>query len=215
VQASAIERIFDQVPTELLTALTVTTLLASALSLVWLRERYKVRAAKRKALIDPLTGIANRFAFEQRLAQEWKRARRYERPLGMLLLDLDGLKAVNDTHGHSAGDEMIRAVATGLAGDIREPDLVARLAGDEFVVLCPETGLPGMRQLAAKLEELLERGGFRASIGCAEAVDDDDRPEAMVVRADESMYRAKQSRRGRRSGAAADPTASLGFASAT
>ena len=202
-RASVVERIVDRIPPELLAALAATALLAAAMSLVWLRERARVRAAQREALADPLTGIANRLAFQQRLTQEWNRSRRYGRPLGVLMLDLDGLKQVNDSDGHEAGDRMIRSAAESIAGDIRESDLAARLAGDEFVVLCPETRRPGLHHLATKLEQRLEHGGVRASIGWAELSDQDTRPEDLVARADEEMYRAKESRRAGRDGARA------------
>ena len=202
-RASVVERIVDRIPPELFAALAATALLAAAMSLVWLRERSRVRAAQREALADPLTGIANRLAFQQRLTQEWKRSRRYGRPLGVLMLDLDGLKQVNDSDGHEAGDRMIRSAAESIAGDIRESDLAARLAGDEFVVLCPETRRPGLHHLATKLEERLEHGGVRASIGWAELSDQDARPEDLVARADEAMYRAKGARRAGRDAATA------------
>ena len=195
----------------MLTALAVTSLLAAVLSLVWLRERYTIRTERKRALRDPLTGIGNRLAFERRLAHEWKRARRYERTLGVLLLDVDGLKHMNDTEGHGAGDALLRSVADRIATDIREPDLAARLAGDEFVVLCPETPLEGMQQFGAKLEERLEDGGISASIGCAEIREGDASADDMVARADEAMYRVKESRGGRR----AEVTAPLGLATAT
>ncbi len=190
-----VDRIVERVPGELLAALAATALLAAAMSLVWLRERSRVRAAQREAHADPLTGIANRLAFQNRLADEWKRARRYERPLGVLMLDLDGLKQVNDSDGHEAGDRLIRTAAERIADDIRHSDLAARLAGDEFVVLCPETQEHGLEQLATKLEHRLEHGGVRASIGWAELSDGDAQPEQLVARADEAMYRSKQARR--------------------
>lgn len=210
-RSSTFGRVVDQIPTGVLTALAVSSLLAAAFALFWLRERYTIRSVRRKALRDPLTGIGNRLAFEQRLAQEWKRARRYGRPLGVLLLDVDGLKRVNDNEGHSAGDDLLRSVAERIEADIREPDLAARLAGDEFVVLCPETTFAGMQQLAAKLEGQLEGGDMRASIGCAEMREGDESPDDMVARADEAMYRVKESRGGRR----AEVTAPLGLATAT
>jgi diguanylate cyclase (GGDEF)-like protein len=129
----------------------------------------------------------------------------------MLLLDVDGLKRVNDSEGHGAGDDLLRAVAERISTEIREPDLATRLAGDEFVVLCPETALAGIQQLGAKLEERLERGGIRASIGCAEVRDADTRPEDMVARADETMYCEKRSR----SGQIGRVTAPLDLATAT
>jgi diguanylate cyclase len=191
-----VTQIVDRIPTELLAALLVLALFGAAMSLVWLRERGHVRAARRLAQVDALTGIANRLAFEQRFAGEWQRARRYERPLGVLLLDLDGLKQVNDTDGHEAGDRLITAAADQIAAHTRQSDLAARLAGDEFVVLCPETPRAGLEQLGAKLTEQLAHEGIAASVGGAELLDSDADPAALLGRADAAMYEEKARRRG-------------------
>jgi diguanylate cyclase (GGDEF)-like protein len=193
-EPNPVRQIIEKIPTELLAALLATALLAAAMSLVWLRERGRVRAAQRKAEVDSLTGIPNRFAFDQRLANEWKRARRYGRPLGLLLLDLDGLKRVNDKDGHEAGDRMIKKAAAQISADTRQSDLAARLAGDEFVVLCPETSRAGLEQLATKLAERLEHGGIAASLGWAE-LSDTDGPGDLLARADAAMYQEKARRR--------------------
>jgi diguanylate cyclase (GGDEF)-like protein len=144
-----VDRIVERVPGELLAA-SPRPRCSLRHVLVWLRRRSRVRVAQRAAHADPLTGIANRLAFQHRLADEWKRARRYERPLGVQILDIDGLKQVNDSDGHLAGDRMIRTAAERIADDIRHSDLAARLAGDEFVVLCPET--QGLAQQLTKLD---------------------------------------------------------------
>jgi diguanylate cyclase (GGDEF)-like protein len=207
---SVVQRIVNRIPTGFLAALAAAMLAALGFALVWLRERRRAGRARRAALVDPLTGIANRLAFEQRLEHEWRRATRYERPLGLLLLDLDGLKLVNDTEGHAAGDEMLRAVGTTIASDIRDSDLPARLAGDEFVVLCPETADDGMKLLAAKLSKRLQARGIEVSIGRAQLDLEDAAPEDLVARADVAMYRQKERRQAIRSGAArraARPTA--------
>ena len=193
-----VSRIFERISTELLLALLVTALIAAAMSLVWVRERGRVRAARRQAQVDPLTGIANRLAFEDRVAHEWKRARRYDRPLGLLLLDLDGLKRVNDNDGHEAGDRMIKAAADQISAHIRQSDLAARLAGDEFVVLCPETHRVGLEQIGTKLRECLAHGGVAASVGWAELADGDLAPGDLMARADAAMYQEKARRCGTR-----------------
>lgn len=90
------------------------------------------------AVLDPLTGLNNRRSGEQRLAEEISRAQRHGRPLTILLLDLNGLKNVNDKFGHAAGDEVIRQFAARLGKAIRGSDLAVRLGGDEFLVLLPE-----------------------------------------------------------------------------
>jgi diguanylate cyclase (GGDEF)-like protein len=158
-------------------------------------------ALRREALVDPLTGMANRVAFERRLSHEWRRARRYGRPLGLLMLDLDDLKRINDTAGHAAGDRMLKAVAEAISTDTRDSDLAARLAGDEFVVLCPETAADGLKQTAAKLWEKLETRDISVSIGRAELEPDDLSSEDLVARADVAMHQHKQRRRAVREGA--------------
>jgi diguanylate cyclase (GGDEF)-like protein len=192
---NAVRQVIERIPEELLAALLVLALFAAAMSLIWLRERGQVRAARRLAQVDPLTGISNRLAFEQRLTGEWKRARRYDRPLGVLLLDIDGLKDVNDRDGHAAGDRLITAAATQLAEHTRESDMAARLAGDEFVVLCPETPREGLELLGAKLYRQLDEVGIAASIGWAELTESDMRPSDLLARADAAMYQEKARRR--------------------
>jgi diguanylate cyclase (GGDEF)-like protein len=191
-----VRQVIEKIPQELLGLLLILALFGAAMSLVWLRERGQVRAARRLAQVDPLTGIANRLAFERRLSDEWRRARRYDRPLGLLLLDLDGLKTVNDRDGHEAGDRMIQATARQIAEDIRQSDMAARLAGDEFVVLCPETPGDGIERLGAKLTGRLEGAGIAASVGGAEAADSDIGPNDLLARADAAMYQEKARRRG-------------------
>jgi len=190
-----VRQVIEKIPEELLALLLVLALFGAAMSLVWLRERGQVRAARRLAQVDPLTGIANRLAFERRLADEWRRARRYDRPLGLLLLDLDGLKTVNDRDGHEAGDRMIQAAARQITEDIRQSDMAARLAGDEFVVLCPETPGEGIERLGAKLASRLDGVGIAASVGGAEAAGSDIAPNDLLARADAAMYEEKARRR--------------------
>ena len=179
-------------------------LAAIAFALVWFRERRRARRVRSEALVDPLTRLPNRLAFYERLSHEWPRARRYRRPLGLLLLDMDGLKQINDTHGHGVGDRALRAIAQAVSLDIRGSDLAARLAGDEFVVLCPETGGAALQHLAESVGARLEALGIGVSVGVAGYEAGDLFPEDMVTRADEAMYREKRCRRGtaRASGAA-------------
>jgi diguanylate cyclase (GGDEF)-like protein len=168
---------------------------------------------QRAALIDPVTKLPNRQAFEDRLTMEWKRSERYERELGLLLLDLDDFKQINDSQGHAKGDEVLRRTAQSLSDRIRESDMAARFGGDEFVVLCPETDAPGMKALARSLEERLKAASIHTSVGFTQREPEDEGPEEFVDRADAAMYRRKQRRhvaRERRGGAVA-----AGLATAT
>jgi diguanylate cyclase (GGDEF)-like protein len=103
----------------------------------------RIRAANRREALaarsDPLTGLPNRRAFDERLVLERDRSRRFGRPFALALIDLDGFKAVNDDAGHEAGDRLLREVATALSSCLRDVDVVARVGGDEFAVLLPET----------------------------------------------------------------------------
>jgi diguanylate cyclase (GGDEF)-like protein len=191
---SRVDRIVQRIPSEFLGALCAALLAALAFAVVWLRERRRAQRARHVALIDPLTGIPNRLAFYERFSHEWGRARRYERELGVILLDMDGLKQLNDGHGHAAGDQALTAVAETISSDIRESDLAARLAGDEFVVLCPETGGEGLSRLGDKLRTRLDARGVGMSVGVADYETEDRSPEDLLARADEAMYRDKAMR---------------------
>jgi diguanylate cyclase (GGDEF)-like protein/PAS domain S-box-containing protein len=158
----------------------------------------------RLALGDPLTGLANRAALLQHL-EDLLDARA---PLALLFLDLDRFKVVNDSLGHSAGDELLRTVAGRLAGTCRDGDVVARLGGDEFVVVAGGLGEEGAVQLAERVQKVLsapvEVSGHdlvvSASLGIVvhggDAADERD-AEALLRDADVSMYRAKAKGRAR------------------
>ncbi len=161
------------------------------------------------AASDPLTRLANRRAFESRLEDEIERARRYHQPLSLLVLDLDHFKAINDTYGHAAGDEVLKAVASSLGRSIRKVDLAARYGGEEFVVIVPMTPAAGALVLAERLRALVaeERvtvsteGGAQSiavtvSIGVA-ALESGQGAEAFFTAADGALYSAKHGGRNR------------------
>jgi diguanylate cyclase len=104
------------------------------------------------AALDQLTGLYNRRSGEQRLAQEISRAQRHGRPLTILLMDIDGLKLMNDTHGHAAGDTALKGFADRLQRAIRGSDLAVRLGGDEFMALLPECRAEEVRHVLARIE---------------------------------------------------------------
>jgi GGDEF domain-containing protein len=108
-------------------------------------------AALEMAMRDPLTGLFNRRALEVFLGREAQIALRYQRPLSVVIADLDRFKEVNDRHGHAAGDRVLRAAGRVLSSTVRRADLVVRFGGDEFVVLLPDTPLSAARQLAQRL----------------------------------------------------------------
>jgi diguanylate cyclase (GGDEF)-like protein len=153
------------------------------------------------ALRDHLTGVANRRGLEERLAAEWDRASRYDHEISIISLDLDGLKSINDSFGHAAGDAVILAVARRLAAHVRTTDVVARVGGDEFVVLCPEIGEEAAATVAAKLTEAcraesVEVAGSEiiphVSAGWATASVSDGSATRLLLDADRAMYQVKR-----------------------
>jgi len=104
-----------------------------------------------QALVDSLTGLFNRGAFERKMEEEFERAQRYHHPLSMLLLDVDNFKVVNDTYGHHWGDEVLKKIADLLKSKTRRSDYPARFGGEEFVLILPETDLENALSVEAKV----------------------------------------------------------------
>jgi diguanylate cyclase (GGDEF)-like protein len=167
------------------------------------RETHDLRQAARRlkdlAHQDPLTGLANRRALEERLRAEWDRSVRYARPLAVLMGDLDGLKEVNDRFGHPAGDALLQTAALTMRESLRSGDLAGRIGGDEFLVICPETDRESIVLVADKLGEALRESTISTrlgqvnlcmSIGWATASDARDVEDLMRL-ADEALYRNK------------------------
>jgi diguanylate cyclase (GGDEF)-like protein/PAS domain S-box-containing protein len=159
-----------------------------------------------RAVRDPLTGLANRVLFEERLRSVLARDGRTGDTTGLLFLDLDGFKAVNDEQGHAIGDAVLRAVAGRLKAAVRPSDTAARLGGDEFVVIVESTDGAGLDALVSRLKHSLS-DAFRigdldlevgVSIGTALSVAGRTDPAALVALADRAMYDAKKSSRGGR-----------------
>ncbi len=192
---SIARRVVSRIPSEFRLLLLGVGAAAVLFGLLTLHELRRSRRAQEGALADSLTGLPNRQAFEERMAREWTRATRYNRDLGLLLLDLDGFKQVNDTHGHMAGDRLLREAGAAIASRVRESDVPARLGGDEFVVLCPETAGSGLEALASGLERTLAEHSVNASVGFAEREPGDLAATDLLGRADSSMYARKHVRR--------------------
>jgi diguanylate cyclase (GGDEF)-like protein len=168
------------------------------------RVRQSVRQAEQNlrhlAHVDPVTGLANRNAFNERLEFAINEARKFDETVAMLLLDLDNFKQVNDTLGHQAGDELLRMVAQRIARDLRRDDVVSRLGGDEFaIILKGITARSEAMQVCAKLLESfshafgVEGHDFfvTASIGVAFFPEDADDGKMLTRNADTAMYQAK------------------------
>lgn len=172
-------------------------LLATVLSLELQREELERRAerAETEAHRGVLTGLANRRAWDSVLAAEEARCRRYGHPAAIVVVDLNGLKTVNDSSGHAAGDQLLRDAAAVLRGAARETDLVARLGGDEFGVLALETDGTGGHVTAERLRRALHDHGVAAAVGVGVRL-----PRATLAvawqDADRAMYEEKRSGKG-------------------
>jgi two-component system cell cycle response regulator len=182
---------------------------AVALTLEKALEKKRLRDANERLLrelealsrTDALTGALNRRMFDETLRRELARAERHALPVSLLLLDLDHFKRVNDTHGHPAGDEVLRVFARALTEEVRESDAVFRYGGEEFAVVLTHTGLADAVKVA---ERLIARTRslsvpvagatlrFTASVGVAGATGGSLDPAALVEAADRALYEAKR-----------------------
>jgi len=150
------------------------------------------------SLTDALTGMWNRRAFERRLQEEWMRHRRTGRPVSLLSLDIDRFKSINDRFGHPAGDAVLARVAEVLRHGIRLSDLAARLGGEEFAVLLPETDAASAAVVGEKLRRLVQEAHWplapvTVSVGVASALPNDQGdPNVMLAQADRALYVAKE-----------------------
>lgn len=152
------------------------------------------------SVTDELTGVFNRRYFDRRLQDEINRCRRYQRPLGLVYLDLDRFKSVNDRYGHAVGDVVLRFAADLLARQVRNVDTVARIGGEEFAVILPETDLKGARILAERLLQAFretappvpEMGGARVTMSAGVAAYPGQANfEELLRAADRGLYQAK------------------------
>jgi diguanylate cyclase (GGDEF)-like protein len=182
----------------LVPAASVAVLVAIRESL--LREREALRDV---ALSDPLTGIANRRMLLARADYEIARHHRARRSFALVMLDLDGFKLLNDRFGHPAGDDLLRDVALALSRSMRAQDTVARIGGDEFCVLAPETDELGTHRLAVRIARAVSAvsagvESVRGSVGIAVFPGDGVTAATLLLAADEKLLSAKRERRGGR-----------------
>ncbi len=160
--------------------------------------RQSLDRERQVARTDPLTGVGNARAFYEAADAEIARARRYQRPFTAAYVDLDDFKAVNDRLGHTGGDAVLRSVARAITGVLRKSDLVARIGGEEFCILLPETATAPARIVVQKLREALSdvlvAHGWRltASIGVVTYLVPPESVDEMVGKVDHLMYTAKQ-----------------------
>jgi diguanylate cyclase (GGDEF)-like protein len=192
--------------------LTVLYLLAAIGSIVGREQRRSRDAALRLSAIDALTGLYNRTFFFVALEREIARSERSGRGFCLIMLDLDELKAVNDRHGHHAGDAVLRAVAENVKSGIRRIDVAARYGGDEFVALLPETDPTGGWVLAEKIRLGVAEGDVAGvetkptvSVGVVSYPTDGRTPDALMLSADRAMYASKRGGKNRVARASTEP----------
>ncbi len=165
--------------------------------------------AEEQAVTDALTGLANRRHFEDRLSQEVERSRRSHVPAGLLMLDIDDFKQVNDRYGHIAGDTVLHEVAAALRESAREIDLAARYGGEELALILPGADLDGAGQVGERIRMVIEarelpvKGSdglplrVTVSVGAAALGHGPEEASALVAAADEALYRAKRAGKNR------------------
>ncbi|GAB6094979.1 hypothetical protein JCM14469_12310 [Desulfatiferula olefinivorans] len=164
----------------------------------------KIRDLERRVATDPLTGCYNRRALEGILNHDLHNAHRHQRPLSLIMMDIDHFKTINDTHGHLVGDEVLRRLSVEIPEVVRKSDTLARYGGEEFVIVLPEASADQAVVIAHRIRKRIEtltisltgrrNLTFTASFGVAEATPDDD-SISLLAEADAMLYEAK--RRGR------------------
>ncbi len=172
-----------------------------------LRLEYEMRVeaerraaeAGRLAVTDALTGALNRRGIKARLLEAMAQAERYRRPLAVAMIDLDGLKGINDRWGHAAGDRALAELVAVVRAGLRSPDRLGRYGGDEFLLVLPETPLPAARTLTRRIEDVLRRtevdledGRLRLSAGIGTVeFEPGETMDTLLERADRALYAAK------------------------
>jgi diguanylate cyclase (GGDEF)-like protein len=196
----------------------VPSLILAAIVVVALREQLERSREAYRFLSrhDPLTGVGNYRQLHQSLAGELSRHARTDRRFALILLDLDDFKEVNDSHGHLAGDRILRNVAEVLTESIRPGDTIARHGGDEFSVIAPETSAAEASSLAVRLEAAVQRvvageSNLTASTGCAVYPDAGETTDELIGAADDSLKREKRTRQSLGAGAKRAEKAQKGY----
>jgi diguanylate cyclase (GGDEF)-like protein len=201
-QPSVIDRFVSSIPTPLVIALAAAVLLAvlSVLAALWSgllarRRADEIEEVSAAALTDPLTGVLNRRGFTEAVERELDRARRHDQSFAIAYVDIRGLKAVNDTEGHLAGDELLRQAASVLRDSARAHDVVGRLGGDELGVLLVDQSdgaEPVIRRVRDEVEARRQTIGLRSdwdlTIGTSNFPDDGESFDELIDAADRRLY---------------------------
>ena len=175
---------------------------ANIFSVIWFVYVKVRRQLEFQASYDLLTSLLNRHSYEAEILREITRSVRYDRNLSLIILDIDHFKVINDTHGHKAGDLVLRDLAGVIAGNVRRSDSVFRIGGEEFAVIVPETNTRDTWNLAEKIRHEVESHDFplvgkvTISSGVSRIEKDDD-AGSLFRKSDEALYRAKKNGRNR------------------
>jgi diguanylate cyclase (GGDEF)-like protein len=170
------------------------------------QAKERTRSLEREVLLDSLTGIHNRRAYEQHIMEEMQRYRRYQQTFSLILFDVDRFKDLNDRFGHRAGDKCLKEIINRIKLCIRTTDFLSRYGGEEFTIILPGTHRDGASIVAEKVRRAIEMTRFyfqnqaipvTISLGVTEVKEVDPEPETVFARADEAMYRAKREGRNR------------------
>ncbi|MFC2993103.1 GGDEF domain-containing protein [Halomonas tibetensis] len=177
------------VGTSIFALLIVGYLTASLVHAIHVSNRTLLQMASR----DPLTGLYNRRAFDELIKPIHQMSKRSQRPYSVIAMDMDGLKRINDTEGHSAGDQAIRDLAQRLMECKRSSDVLARYGGDEFVMLLPETDAVGSKKMMQRLINAVKDDKLSISVGLAAYPEHGNAFEELLDQADSAMYFSKAS----------------------
>lgn len=165
----------------------------------------QLQESQQKMLRDPLTGLPNRLAYEERIALEVNRSRRNKVPFCLAMWDIDHFKKVNDTYGHDAGDRVLKLLSKIIITRVRKVDMFARIGGEEFVLLMPDTAIDDALNLNNQLRTSLQDSGFHykgspcpitSSVGITD-FEENDTPETILHKADKALYQSKREGRNR------------------
>ena len=165
----------------------------------------QLEESRKKMLRDPLTGLPNRLAYEERVILEINRNKRNSENICIAMWDIDHFKKVNDTYGHEAGDRVLKLLSKIISTRVRKVDMFARIGGEEFVLLMPDTELENALGLNEELRNSLADSGFHydgspcpitASVGIAR-IEEYDNSESVMRKADEALYKSKREGRNR------------------
>jgi diguanylate cyclase len=162
--------------------------------------RNNLKAAHDKALRDPLTGLPNRLAYDERIALEHSRWLRYKSPLTLIIWDIDHFKLINDNFGHKAGDKTLTLVAQLILNNCRETDFISRFGGEEFVMLLPNTDSEQSLKVAETIRSIIANSGFNhngksitLTISCGiSEFSENDEFGTVFERADQALYNSKE-----------------------